>query len=40
MKNIKKIIILVAALGALATGFFMYFMKSMPNVFDWDLDDE
>ena len=40
MKNIKKIIILIAALGALATAVFMYFMKSMPNVFDWDLDDE
>jgi hypothetical protein len=40
MKNIKRVIVLVAALGAIATAFFMVFMKNMPNVFDWDLDDE
>jgi hypothetical protein len=40
MKNIKKVIVLVAALGAIATAFFMVFMRNMPNVFDWDLEDE
>jgi hypothetical protein len=40
MKNIKKIVVAITVLGALATAAFMYFMKSMPNVFDWDLDDE
>jgi hypothetical protein len=40
MKNIKKIIVAVTILGTLAAAAFMYFMKSMPNVFDWDLDDE
>lgn len=36
----KKVILFVAAIGALATALFMLFMKNMPNVFDWDLDDE
>ena len=40
MKNIKRIIISITVLGALATAAFMYIMKSMPNIFDWDLDDE
>jgi len=40
MKNMKRVIILIATLGALATAFFTIFMKNMPNVFDWDLDDE
>jgi hypothetical protein len=40
MKNIKKIIVAITVVGALATAAFMYIMKSMPNIFDWDLDDE
>jgi len=40
MKNIRKIIVAITVLGALATAAFMYIMKSMPNVFDWDLGDE
>jgi hypothetical protein len=40
MKNFKKIIVIVTVLAALSTAVFMYVMKSMPNIFDWDLDDE
>jgi hypothetical protein len=40
MKNIKKIVVAITVLGALVTAAFMYFMKGMPNVFDWDLYDE
>jgi hypothetical protein len=40
MKNVKKVIVAITILTALATAAFMYIMKSMPNIFDWDLDDE
>jgi hypothetical protein len=40
MKNIKKFIVAIAVLGTVATAAFMYVMKSMPNIFDWELDDE
>lgn len=40
MKSVKKILMLVTVLGAIATTAFMILMKNMPNVFDWDLDDE
>jgi hypothetical protein len=40
MKNIKKIVLAIAVLGTLTTAAFMYVMKSMPNIFDWELDDE
>lgn len=40
MKNIKRVVLLVTVLGTLITTAFMLMMKNMPNVFDWDLDDE
>ena len=40
MKNIKKNSALIALFGALLIVCFIYVMKSMPNIFDWDLDDE
>lgn len=40
MKNIKRVTILITALIALITTAFMILIKGMPNVFDWDLDDE
>lgn len=36
----KKIILIVATLSAFATAAFMIFINNMPNVFDWELDDE
>lgn len=40
MKNIKRFTVLITALIALTTAAFMILMKNVPNVFDWDLDDE
>lgn len=40
MKKVKKLLVLIAVLSAVGISYAAYTLKSMPEVFDWEDEDE